>query len=482
VPAAAPPSERGWVAPALAIVAAVTAARLALLAFNRTDLYVDEAQYWLWGQDLDWGYYSKPPLIAWTIRAVTGLLGSDAPFAVRLPGALMHAATALLLAAIAARPWGRGAAVATAATYVTLPAVAVGSLLISTDTVMAPFLAAGLLLWLQVLDGAGVRRAFLAGLCLGVALLAKYAAIYGLLGIGLAALVLPAARPGAAAFAALLAGTLVAVAPNLAWNLAHDLTTLEHTADNIGWLRPGSGGPAPSLGAAFAFLLAQAAVAGPVVAAAAAAAAFAAGAGWRERRRAGLLTLLALLPLAIVTVQAFLGGAYANWAFAAWLPGSVLAGVWLAGRPRWRTASLAVNGAVCLVLPLLTVAPWLSPGGRPLLARYLGQAEMSRAILAEARSAGAVAVVAGRRDILADLFYTGRGSGMAVHALPPPGRPRNFYEQVHALPAGLSGPVLAVLAEPPPGCPAARRPLPTAAGAYAGTGLAAFAVDAACLR
>src|SRR5262245_37489018 len=36
----------------------------------------DEAQYWTWSQDLAWGYYSKPPGIAWEIWAGTQLLGN----------------------------------------------------------------------------------------------------------------------------------------------------------------------------------------------------------------------------------------------------------------------------------------------------------------------------------------------------------------------------------------------------------------------
>lgn len=56
----------------------------------------DEAQYWTWSQALDWGYYSKPPGIAWEIwigtrtfgntlfgvRAVALLLGTLLPLAV----------------------------------------------------------------------------------------------------------------------------------------------------------------------------------------------------------------------------------------------------------------------------------------------------------------------------------------------------------------------------------------------------------------
>ena len=56
---------------------AVTAARLIWLRLGGLDLYPDEAQYWLWSLTPDWGYFSKPPLIAWVIRATTLLLGDD---------------------------------------------------------------------------------------------------------------------------------------------------------------------------------------------------------------------------------------------------------------------------------------------------------------------------------------------------------------------------------------------------------------------
>ena len=36
----------------------------------------DEAQYWTWSQSLAWGYYSKPPGIAWEIWAGTHLFGN----------------------------------------------------------------------------------------------------------------------------------------------------------------------------------------------------------------------------------------------------------------------------------------------------------------------------------------------------------------------------------------------------------------------
>ena len=41
------------------------------------NLYGDEAQYWLWSKNLDFGYYSKPPLIAWIVHIVCFVFGNS---------------------------------------------------------------------------------------------------------------------------------------------------------------------------------------------------------------------------------------------------------------------------------------------------------------------------------------------------------------------------------------------------------------------
>ena len=108
---------------------------MALLPFDSADLFVDDAQYWFWGQTLDWGYYSKPPLIAWILRLSTAI-GSDAPFWIRLPLPLIHAATAVVVALIARRLYGARVGGIAGFAFATLPGVALGSLLVSTDTPM----------------------------------------------------------------------------------------------------------------------------------------------------------------------------------------------------------------------------------------------------------------------------------------------------------------------------------------------------------
>jgi hypothetical protein len=43
---------------------------------HEVGLSPDEAQYWTWSQALDWGYYSKPPMIGWQIALTTFLFGN----------------------------------------------------------------------------------------------------------------------------------------------------------------------------------------------------------------------------------------------------------------------------------------------------------------------------------------------------------------------------------------------------------------------
>ena len=467
---------RPWVRPAIVIVGAVTLLRWVLLAFDRTDLYVDEAQYWLWGQEFAFGYYSKPPLIAWVIGAVTTLAGSDAPFWVRIPGAALHGLTAIILAALAARLYGSRTAIWVAAGYVTLPMVALGSLLMSTDTVMAPCFAAALYFHRRLIDVPSAGFAALAGAAAGLGFMAKYAAIYFVIGVALAAILRRDQRIAWGHAAVMALSFVLVISPNIAWNLLHQFTTLSHTADNVAWVRRddpfGNLNPAGMV----EFFLSQFAVMGPVLFAA-----MLTTFARPEKRQA--MAAFAIPALAVVCVQALLDKAYANWAVAAYFIGIILAMSVLQHRPRLRAASFAINGTFCLILPVLVIFPTLSAQNGPILARQLGRAELSRQIITLSQDAGNAPIYADNRDVLADLFYTGRNAELKVFAPRPTGRARNHYEQRYPLPQALTGQILVVSAISPD-CPQPLAPitLQTANGAYDGDGLAAYLIDAGCLN
>lgn len=470
------PERSEWFGPAALLIGAVTLARVIALWLNRTDLFVDESQYWLWGQRLDFGYYSKPPLIAWVIRAVTELAGSDAPFWVRLPGAFFHGATALILGALAARLFSGRAAFWVAASYVTLPMVALGSILISTDTIMAPFFAAALLFHFRAADGGRAVYAALAGGAIGLAFLAKYAAVYFLLGAVLAAMVVPAMRLSLRSWAALLAAFGIIIMPNILWNLSNDLTTVSHTMDNVGWVRGESWLAGINPAGLAEFFFSQFAVMGPVLFGALL---------WGFVRPGGYmgraLVLFSAPIVLIVCTEALLERAYANWAVAAYFAGTILAvSVLHRKAPKLLLASVAVNAAVSILLPVLAItAPFPETKGKPLLARYLGRQDLSQQVIAEAQRLGVRGIVAQERDILADLFYTGGRAGLAVYAPQPKGRAENYYEQNFPLPEEHD-PVLLVARSGPDcaGAPVAN--LDTNGGAYHGRKLSVWLLPEGC--
>src|SRR5205809_975892 len=128
---------------AAAILAMLTVIRLVGLKLSVVDLFFDEAQYWTWSRELAFGYFSKPPLLA----------------------------------------------------------------------------------YVRLLASGGARWPVVLGVALGLGLMAKYAMIYFLLGVALAAWLDQDARRllGTPPLWLALVIAAVIVAPNILWNLHNDL-------------------------------------------------------------------------------------------------------------------------------------------------------------------------------------------------------------------------------------------------------------------
>ena len=81
------------------VLTVLTIVRLIGLRLSVVDLFYDEAQYWSWSRDLAFGYYSKPPLLAWLIAVAEQACGS-AEWCVRAPAPILYCATSLVVYAI----------------------------------------------------------------------------------------------------------------------------------------------------------------------------------------------------------------------------------------------------------------------------------------------------------------------------------------------------------------------------------------------
>ncbi|WP_186753483.1 ArnT family glycosyltransferase [Echinicola salinicaeni] len=78
------------------IILVVSAIKILFTATTTLSLFSEETQHWLWSQNLDWNYYSKPLMVAVYNFIFTGIFGHT-DVAVRLSAVLFSAGTAWLV-------------------------------------------------------------------------------------------------------------------------------------------------------------------------------------------------------------------------------------------------------------------------------------------------------------------------------------------------------------------------------------------------
>jgi 4-amino-4-deoxy-L-arabinose transferase-like glycosyltransferase len=418
---------------ALLVVAALTLIRIALLLLTPLQLYPDEAQYWFWAQTPDFGYFSKPPLIAWIIWITTSIFGNG-EWAIRLASPIIHAGTALMLFAVGKRVSNAKLGLWSALAFATLPGVAYSSGLISTDVPLLFFWAVALYAFLRAMDETGWRWPLICGVAVGYGLLAKYAMLYFMIGAVVAALVSPKARRlvfGLRGLGILILGLLL-LAPNVAWNAAHGFPTVGHTESNADWSHAHF-----NVMGALGFLASQFGVFGPVLMAGFLVAL------WRlarqsERSEAELvLAAFALPPILLMTVQGFISEANANWAATAYVSATPLAvAVLLASARRWALwTSFAIDGLAMVILWIVLVSPATGNaiGVGNAFKREEGWRQLGHAVTAIARKGNYDAIAVANRSVIAELTYYARPRPVPLRMWRPDVRPHDHFQMTMPL-------------------------------------------------
>jgi hypothetical protein len=337
--------------------------------------------------------------------------------------------------------------------------VQLSGLVVATDAPLMFFLGLTLLAYVSLQSASGGRRLALAagfGAALGLAFLSKYAALYAVIGVALhLALSREARRAWSLPAAGLAAVTLIAVlTPNLVWNAQHGFATLHHTVANAAWgedtFNPLNMGR---------FFVSQFGVFGPIPFGV-----LVAGLVLAARRRSLVREDLLLLcfvipPILIVSVQAMLSRANANWSGASYLAGAVLVAGWLMRwrARRWLTAAVAVQALLAALVLLVLVQPRAADalGGSNSLKRVRGWSQAARLVTDRAKveeDAGLSAVAVNNRFLYYALAYYGRDYFQAPRA--PPlvywlltGKPSNQAEASAPLDARRGTRVLGVAYE-----------------------------------
>ena len=208
----------------------------------------DEAQYWTWSQDLSWGYYSKPPGIAWQIFATTALFGNT-EWGIRSSALIIGTLICLAVYWLSKRLFGsEKTAFWTALTFSLTPMSLMGSVLAITDGGM-------ILSWLMALGFYVQGSWILFGVWIAIGALFKWPIFILPLALFLWALYdergkLPFILKGAAL-------SFIGLLPPLIWNILNHFVTFRHVGTTL------QGGHYGTSGNPFAFLGAQIALLSP---------------------------------------------------------------------------------------------------------------------------------------------------------------------------------------------------------------------------
>lgn len=390
-------------------MAALTALRVLHLYHWPFDLYPDEAQYWVWAQDFAFGYFSKPPMVAWIIAAATAMCG-DTVACIKGGMPLVHFVTAMLVYGIGARLFEPRVGFFSALIFATLPGIFLSATVVSTDPPLLMFWALALYGLVRATQDGGWRWWLLCGVGLGLGLLSKYAMAYFVVSGAVYVLLAPYRKPekppsrALGALAALVLAAAIYV-PNLAWNAANGFVSYAHTGANASL-----GGTLYHPDKLLEFVGSQFAVFGPILFAVLLIVVVRPW-DWARNPPMALLASFALPVLVIVIVLSFISRANANWAAPAYIAASVMVAHWLLARGLGKLITASVALHVLAALAVFAFAGWQDGRAMVLAARYDGFARIRgwNQLGAEISAIGAqyprAVILTDDRKLMAALLY-----------------------------------------------------------------------------
>jgi len=327
--------------------------RVAFIVLVPVDLAGDEAYYWDWGRRLSWGYFSKPPFIAW-LMAWAGWLGGNTVFGVRLWAALLGTGSMLAIFLLGKRMYGSRTGFLAAALFAAMPGAALFSLLMTVDAALMFFWCVSLFAFYESLHARTRRGRVIAALLLLVSLglghLTKQimwtfpllAVLYLLVDgkVGRAKLRAPELLVA-------LIGSYASLVPTILWNASHGWITFKHTEHHF------QGSSLADFPVNFAeFVGMQLGVISPVTVTLLFGLVFPGLWRWRQlASKERFLVAFSGIPLSVMLLMLLRQGLNGNWGAAFYPSGIVLVAGW----------AKSVGGVTGVALPERTRS-WVVPG------------------------------------------------------------------------------------------------------------------------
>ena len=436
-------SERDYLLRLLVCLGALLALRLVAVYVAKTDLVLDEAQYWTWSRELAFGYFSKPPMIAWVVRGASEICG-DSEACLRSASPVLYTLASFVIYLTGRALYGSRIGFWSAIVFDTLPGVSYSSNLITTDVPLILCWTLMLYAWVMLVKRPSMTTAVLLGVAIGVGLLAKQAMVYAFLCIACHALVSSEARNALKGGRGIVA-TLIALAlfaPNVIWNAEHGFPTVRHTGTNIGWKYPFIH-PMRLLD----YVVGQFGVFGPILFVVLLRVA------WREIRRPSdpekiLLLSFSLPVLALLAIQALLSRAHGNWSATAYPSATILvtAVMFELDRLILFRVSLGLHLATAVILAAVPAFALQLPMFERFKAfsRVVGWREAADVVRGKLAEEGYGSILVDTREMAGELLYYLRDVPVPLYVWPSGPLPQDHYEMTRPFTAASPEPVLFV--------------------------------------
>lgn len=398
------------------------------------DLYIDEVYYWGWAQHFDWGYYSKPPMIAWVIMMTTSLFG-DTEMGIKIGSMFLYPVTATVIYLIAARLFDDPKiAFYSALAFITLPAVSLSSLIISTDVVLLLFWALSLYFFLRALQENTVSDWVLTGVFAGLGMLSKYNMVF----FAVSALLVMALRSEYRShlfnrkFYLSIVTAAAVFAPNLYWQFTHRFVSFVHTKEISQVERE-----LFHVGKFFEFIGAQFGVFGPLFFLVLLYLIVKSRDMLKERSYA-ILYLYVIPFLLFISTLSLLSRAFANWGAPIYVSGTVLVVAYLirTGRIKWVRFSILFHmllAALLYLYPAVAHMAGYELTGKTDPYKRINGWSMTADEIEKIRSAYPYRLLFNDRELMGEMIYYMEPHPFDSLFYNPAGQLKNQYEMDNSL-------------------------------------------------
>ncbi len=304
----------------------IVAIRLYYISLEQVGLFFDEAQYWTWSKDIEMGYFSKPPAIAWLISITTGFCG-DSGFCIRSGATILHFLTGFIIYLTANKLFNDSrTAFWSAIIYISLPGITAASIFISADTPLLFFWALSMYALVSALDYENESKMscdkwwLFLGIFCGFGLLSKYTMLIFIPSVALYIWYTRYCRQYLFSinFIIFIVIAFLVFSPNLLWNYSNDFISFRHTNENVlsasSYFQPMK---------ALEFIAAQIFIFSPILIVILLMCLLNIKELFKEDKTR-LLICLTFPLLAVAIIISLLSGAQGHWAAPAYIPASIL--------------------------------------------------------------------------------------------------------------------------------------------------------------